>query len=115
MRQVWWALVAVVLAGCAEEQGIRRFDPAPAVELSAFEASPQCMPVDAVEVRSGMHDPSAHEVLKSLAAERGSNYVVLDSFGVVAADEDIIAIARARLFRCPVQLACYQCRCLAAQ
>jgi hypothetical protein len=110
MRQVCWGLVATLLAGCVEEEVLRRPDPMPGVELSTEQASPACRPVEAVEVRSGQQDPTTHELLRAFAVERGANYVVLDAFGVVANNDDIFAITRARLFQCPVTLVCYRCR-----
>ncbi len=109
MRQVPLGLFAILLAGCAEENPFRRPPPVPGVELSTVEAVADCRPVQAVEVRSGQHDPTSHELLKAFAAEQGANYVVLDAFGVVAEEDDIFAVTRARLFRCPVALVCYHC------
>jgi hypothetical protein len=115
MRQVCWIVAAMALVGCAEEEGVRRWDPQPGIELSTVEASTRCTPIQAVEVRSGSRDPAAHEVLKAFAAERGANYVVLDAFGVDANNDDIVAVSRARLFRCPNELVCYRCRCPTVQ
>jgi hypothetical protein len=107
MRQVCWAMVATVLAGCSEAELLRRPDPVPGVELSNRQARAECRPVEAVEVRAGHHDPTSHELLKALAAERGANYVVLDAFAVVSTSDDIYAITQARLFQCPPTLVCW--------
>jgi hypothetical protein len=115
MSKAWWVLAVIGLGACAEDEVVRRPDPLPSIELSTVEAPPRCMPIQGVEVRSGSRDPAAHEVLKAFAAERGANYVVLDAFGVVSNDDDIVAVSRARLFRCPVELVCYRCSCPAPQ
>ena len=95
------------LMGCAEERVCVRPDPAPFIELSTTEASASCQLLDAVEMQSGEREPSSHELLRAYAAERGANYVVLDAFGAIKTDDDIVAVTRARLFRCPVELTSY--------
>jgi hypothetical protein len=108
MRQ--WALgMAVLLAGCVEEEDVRPTRVIQRVQLSVSEPPPGCRPLDAVEVRSGQRDPTTHEVLSEYAAERGANYVVLDSFAVLDARDDIFAVTRARLFSCPVSFVGYGC------
>jgi len=104
VTRVGFALV--VLTGCAEERVCVRPD-RPWVELSTVEAGPACQPLEAVEMQSGEHDPSSHELLRAYAADRGANYVVLDAFGAIKTDDDILAITRARLFRCPIALTSY--------
>jgi hypothetical protein len=108
MRIVCWALV-MLIAGCAEDEFPSRPGPMRGVELSTVEAPPTCRPIEAVEVRSGHHDPTSHEMLSAHALERGANYVVLDAFAVVANSNDIYAVTRARLFQCPIALVCYRC------
>lgn len=110
MRQASLGFLVILLAGCAEENVFRRPPPVPGVELSTVEAIADCQAVQAVEVRSGQRDPTTHELLRAFAAEKGANYVVLDAFGVVADEDDIFAVTRARLFRCPVALVCYRCQ-----
>jgi len=58
-------------------------------------------------MQSCEHEPTSHELLRAYAAERGANYVVLDAFGAIRTDDDIVAVTRARLFRCPVALTSY--------
>jgi hypothetical protein len=62
----------------------------------------------AVEVRAGEHDPSSHDLLRMYAVEHGATYVVLDAFGVIATSDDVFAVTRARLFRCPTELVWYR-------
>ena len=103
------SLIALLLAGCVETEMLSRPEPVPGVELSTVEAPLSCGWIAAVEVQSGQHDPTSHELLRSFAAGKGANYVVLDAFGVVANTDDIFAVTRARLYRCPVALTCYRC------
>ncbi len=107
-RRVGFALAASVLAGCVEEAPCVRPDPVPQPRLSTVEAAPDCQPMGAVEVRSGEHDPTSHELLRSYALEHGATYVVLDAFGVIATSDDVYAVTRARLFRCPNELVWYR-------
>jgi hypothetical protein len=100
-------LLLMLLAGCAEERECVRPDPAPWIELTTVEASPACQPMEAVDMQSGEHEPTSHELLRAYAAERGANYVVLDAFGAIRTDDDILAVTRARLFRCPGTLTSY--------
>jgi hypothetical protein len=109
LRTLGLVLAAALIAGCAEPEAPARPDPVRGVELSTVEAPAGCKPLEAVEVRSGHHDPTSHELLRAFAAERGANYVVLDAFGVLAETDDIFAITRARLFQCPIALVCYRC------
>jgi hypothetical protein len=106
-RRVGFALAATLLAGCAEENACVRTDPVPQPTLSTVEAAPNCQPIGAVEVRSGEHDPTSHELLRSYAVDHGATYVVLDAFGVIATRDDVFAVTRARLFRCPTELVWY--------
>src|SRR5262249_30356038 len=108
-RCVTRVCLLLLLAGCAEElvECVRPDTPPPRVELSAVEAPPSCQPMDAVEIRSGEHEPTSHDQLRAYAADRGANYVVLDAFGVVYSEDDIIAVTRARLFRCPSVMTSY--------
>jgi hypothetical protein len=103
-----FAWLATCLVGCAEERVCTRIDSAPRVELSTVEALPACQPMEAVEMRSGEHEPTGHELLREYAAERGANYVVLDAFGAIRTYEEIVAVNWARLFRCPVALTSYR-------
>ncbi len=106
--RVGFGLAATLLAGCVEENPCVRLDPVPQPKLSTVEAAPGCQPMGAVEVRSGEHDPTSHELLRSYAAEHGATYVVLDAFGVIATSENVFAVTRARLFRCPNELVWYR-------
>ena len=104
MRQLGIVFAVTFFAGCAEEGLCTRPDPWPKIELSTVQADPACQPMDAVEVRAGERDPTPHEMLRAFAAERGANYVVLDAFGAITTSDDILAVTRARLFRCPIAL-----------
>jgi hypothetical protein len=106
--RVGLAFAAALLGGCVAEEECVRPDPPPQIRLSAIEAAPDCQPIGAVEVRAGERDPTPHEQLREYAAERGANYVVLDAFGAVPTGDDIVAVTRARLFRCPIALTWYQ-------
>jgi hypothetical protein len=105
--RVSFGLAAALFAGCVEENLCVRPDPVPQPKLSTVEAAPGCQPMGAVELRSGEHDPTSHDLLRSYAAEHGATYVVLDAFGVIATSEDVLAVTRARLFRCPDELVWY--------
>ena len=107
-RPIGFALAATLLAGCVDATPCVRPDPVPLPTLSTVEAVPGCQPIGAVEVRSGEHDPTSHELLRSYAVERGANYVVLDAFGVLTTRDDLFAVTRARLFRCPHELVWYR-------
>jgi hypothetical protein len=102
-----FAFMATWLVGCVEERVCARLDPAPWIELSTVPAGPACEPMEAVEMHSGERDPTGHELLREYAAARGANYVVLDAFGALRTGEEIVAVNRARLFRCPVDPTSY--------
>jgi hypothetical protein len=108
MRRVGFALAATLFAGCAEENACVRPDLVPQPKLSTVEAAPDCQPMGAVEVRAGEHDPTSHELLRLYAANHGATYVVLDAFGVIATSDEVYAVTRARLFRCPTELVWYR-------
>jgi len=92
--------IALAGAGCAEEAlergPARRAD---AVQLSNREPGPACRPLECVEVRSGHDDVTSSDALRAYAAERGANYIVIDTFSVFAEHDDVLT--RARLFCCP--------------
>lgn len=98
----------MLFAGCVTEEQCLRPDPWSGIRLSAVEAAPDCQPLGGVEVRAGQRGPTSHELLREYAGERGANYVVLDAFGVITTSDDILAVTRARLFRCPVALTWYR-------
>lgn len=100
-------LAIALLGGCAGPEVLRRPATVPGVAVSMVEAPAGCRPLEAVEVRAGRSDPIAHALLRAFAVERGANYVVVDAFGVVADEDEVFAVARARLFACPVTLARY--------
>lgn len=94
--------LALVCAGCADEEVDRRPTPVPApVQLSNREPGPGCHPVECVEVRSGQNERPTSDALVAYAARRGANYVVLDTFTVYDEPDDESVLTRARLFRCP--------------
>jgi hypothetical protein len=97
-----------LLAACVEERVCARPDPPPAIALSTIEADPACQPIESVEMQSGEREPSSHELLRAYAAQKGANYVVLDAFGAITTIDDVLAVTRARLFRCPIALTSYR-------
>jgi len=109
MRRMSSAFMIVVgLYGCAVERSYTRPEEVRGVELSTMPAAPECRLIGAVEVRSGQKEPTTHAVLKAVAVARGANYAVLDAFGVIPENDDIVAVTRARLFECPLSLVCYR-------
>jgi len=94
--------IALAAGGCAEDELERR--PAPAVEavqLANRDPGAVCRRLVAVEVRSGRYDLPSSDTLRELAAARGANYVVIDTFSVYDDREDTPVLTRARLFCCP--------------
>ena len=95
-------VIALIGGGCAEAELDRApTGPADTVQLSNREPGSACRPLECVEVRSGRDDEPSSEVLRSYAADRGANYVVIDTFSVLDERTDEAVLTRARLFRCP--------------
>jgi hypothetical protein len=103
-----WVLAAWLLSGCAEDDLLTRPGTRPGVAFTTVEPAASCRSIETVEVRAGHHDPTSHEMLSQVAVERGANYVVLESYGVMASDSDIYAVTRARLYQCPIPMVCYR-------
>jgi hypothetical protein len=110
MKRFYALFALTLLGGCMQEEEVMPTRPLMRVEFSTVDPGPSCRPVGAVEVRAGERDPTTHEILNAYALERGGNYVVLDSFGVIDGLEDIYAVTRARVLACPVSLVAYGCR-----
>ena len=96
-------LLAIALAagGCAEdelERGAGRIGDE--VQLANRDPGPACCALETIEVRSGRADEPCTSALRDYAAERGANYVVLDTFSVFESEDEAV-LTRARLFCCP--------------
>jgi hypothetical protein len=103
-RSLPWLFPLTLLAsGCVDEE----LDRAPTrvadvVQVSNRNPSPRCHGLESVEVRSGKREASTSDALRAYAAARGSNYVVVDTFSVFAAETETVILTRARLFACPL-------------
>jgi hypothetical protein len=109
MKRVYALLALTLIGGCMEEEEVVPTRPPMRVEFSTVEPT-GCRPLDTVEVRAGQRDPTTHELLNAYALEKGANYVVLHSFGVLDSGDDIYAVTRAQLLACPIPLVAYRCR-----
>src|SRR5947209_8283886 len=96
------ALAAAVLSGCAESNDMRI---APylvdAVQVSKSEPGPTCRALGALDGASGdCESPyeSAYAALRTRAALRGGNYVVIDAVIPEAFDRSIVI--NGRLYAC---------------
>jgi hypothetical protein len=101
--QLFFAIaLAAAAIGCAEDE----LERAPGhvgdeVQVANRDPGPACRALAAVEVRSGRDDEPSENALRDYAAERGANYVVIDTFSVYDETEDSQVLTRARLFSCP--------------
>jgi len=98
MRLWWLWVIPFWLTGCIEDQVVRLPSHlTEAVQVSRTEPEGQCRPLGAIEAHSGDMEyntyESAYERLRSNAALRGGNYVVIDAVNTSA-------VIQGRLFRC---------------
>jgi hypothetical protein len=98
MRAWWLFVIPFWLVGCIEEQVVRLPSHlTESVQVSRSEPEGHCRPLGAIEAHSGDMDyntyESAYERLRSNAALRGGNYVVIDAVNTSA-------VIQGRLFNC---------------
>lgn len=100
------SLLCALLGGCLDEPDLVRLSPRllDQVRVSKTEAGGVCRPLGAVEGRSGDYTDriyeSAYEALRTVAAARGGNYVVIDT--VSSHGPEVSMAIHGRLFDCPL-------------